>query len=112
MALGVALESKKFSCQSRPRHLQNGAHGKLFDRRQCAITLQLASSTSDKKMDCEKSNMAELRSIEFLACGRISMRQAYPFVTAANDFQWRGAPIASELVAHYGIGNDRPDSSF
>jgi hypothetical protein len=46
--------------------------------------------------------MAELRSIEFLTFGRISIRHACPFVTSisdrrrANDFQWRSpcAPIA------------------
>jgi hypothetical protein len=34
----------------------------------------MASSTSDKNLDGDKSNMAALRSIEFLACIRIPVR--------------------------------------
>jgi hypothetical protein len=73
---------------------------KLFNRRPsyCAVILWMASSTSDKNLDCEKSNMAELRSIELLTCGRISMRHAYPFVSRANDFQWRSAPGESHIT--------------
>jgi hypothetical protein len=43
-------------------------------------------ATSDNNLNSEKFTMAELRRIEFLACGRISMLSAYPFVTTANDF--------------------------
>jgi hypothetical protein len=71
----------------------------------CAqLFLRMASSTSNKNLDYEKSNMAELCSIEFLACGRISMRHAYPFVTRAKDFQWRSVPIARGEWHFTGLG--------
>jgi hypothetical protein len=80
-------KSEKFTRRSRARHLQNGADGKLFDRRPsyCAVVLRMTRPTSDKNLGFEKSKMAELRSIEFLTCGRISMRHAYPFVTSVGD---------------------------
>jgi hypothetical protein len=92
-----APKSEKLTRWSRARHLQNGVDGKLFDQRPllCAVILRTASSTGAKNLDSEKSNRGELRSVELLACGRISMRHAHPFVTTANDFQWRSVPIAS-----------------
>jgi hypothetical protein len=72
----------------------------------------MASSTSDKNLDCEKFNMAELRSIEFLACGRISMRQADPFRHKGGGLSVEECTDRTGRVAHYEVGNDRPDSSF
>jgi hypothetical protein len=72
----------------------------------------MASSSSDKKLDSEKFNMAELRGIEFIACGRISMRHAYPFMTRANDFQWRSAPIAPGESHITGLGMTDPRVRF
>jgi hypothetical protein len=56
--------------------------------------------------------MVELRSIEFLARGRISMRQAYPFVTRENDFQWRSAPIVPGEWHITGLGMTDPTVRF
>jgi hypothetical protein len=67
--LGGVPKSEKLTGRSRARHLQNGADGKLFDRRPlyCAsIVLHLTLSTSDKNLGSEKSKIAELRSIVFL----------------------------------------------
>jgi hypothetical protein len=54
----------------------------------------------------------KLHSIEFLACGRISMRHAYSFVITANELSVEECTDRTGRVAHYGVGNDRPDSSF
>jgi hypothetical protein len=55
--------------------------------------------------------MVELRSIEFLTCGHISMRSAYPFVTSVGDRRWRSAPIAQGESHATGLGMADSQSS-
>jgi hypothetical protein len=69
----------------------------------------MASSTSNKKLDSEKSDMVELHSIEFLACSRTSMCHAYPVVTRVKDFQ-RSAPITPGEPHMTGLGMTEPSS--
>jgi hypothetical protein len=83
-----APKSEKFIRRPRARHLHNGANEKLFDRRlsYCAVVLRMTRPTNDQKLVSEKSMVAELRSIEFLTCGRFVMRHTYPFIITASDF--------------------------
>jgi hypothetical protein len=81
--------------QSRVRHLQNGADGKLFDRRPsyCAAVLRKTRPVSSKNLGSKNSKMVELRSNEFFTCDRIAVHHTYPFVVTSfgdrrttNDF--------------------------
>jgi hypothetical protein len=88
-------------------YLQNGAGGKLYSTNRLT-TFVVRSYFADgefyqgQKLDSEKSNIAELRSIEFLACALISVRHAYRL--RANDFQWRSASMVLREWHITGLG--------
>jgi hypothetical protein len=117
--LGGNLKSEKFTRRSRARHLQKGADGKLFDRRPsyCAVVLGMKRAASDKNLGgFQKFKTAELRSIEFLACGFRCVLHIHPSQASAIDERLmtiNGGMHRLHRASRFSrVGDDRPQSSF